>query len=270
MIARAHRIFRITAGFLLSILICGGIPQAQAVEIRAKTSFIVPLEGGVQGSAILVQEKDGRLLIVAGAGTPPEIGIFYLTEGQAPEPQPQPEPNPGPGPQPQPEPQPQPRGPYTLIWIEETAARTAEQARALSDSAIREALRKVGWNLRVADKDVVDEHGNPPTELRMYIDIAKQAGLPRLFVIDSLGTEVFAGAAPHNVEEFRSLLKRLGLSLAGEEPPSTKKPAQSPNTDAADAPGDTGQTTAAGSCPGGFCHPTQTSPMVRRRFGAFR
>jgi hypothetical protein len=147
-----------------------------------------------------------------------------------------------------------------LIWIEETADRTPEQAQAIVNPDIREALRDAGWSLRVADVDVVDELGRVPVELEPYITAARRDGLPRLFAVNAHGAEVFAGKAPDDIVAFQAILRQLGL---GGQPtvPDSELP-QDPD----DEPEPVG---AAVTCPDGNC-PVRSLPQPRVRFRLFR
>ena len=166
----------------------------------------------------------------------------------------QPQPGPGPGPNPNPDPQP-PSGPKTVLWIEESSQRTPQQALAIANRSLREAIVAGGWTLRVVDIDVVDENGQPPSDLAPYLMAAKQAGLPRVFIFQD-GREVYAGAAPPDVSSFANLLRRYGLPVgaSGEDagvPIGTSSPGEQKET-----------SKGAASCPTGRC-PAQT-PSTRR------
>lgn len=195
---------------------------------------------------------DGRL-IVEDFGWPPG-------------PQPTP-PNPEPGPQPQPEPQPVP-GPKQVLWIEESSERTPSQAAAVVDKAVRDALAAARWTLRVVDVDVVDETGNPPADLAGYLDAARQAGVPRVFILQD-GRELYAGAAPSSVSSFVDLLRRYGLPVGppGEETggPAGAHPQPPPRQPAAEA--QLGPLLQTENCPTGQC-PAPTIPT--RRWRLFR
>jgi len=133
-------------------------------------------------------------------------------------------------PQPGPTP-PQPGGPLQLFWIEETSRRTAGQASAIMDAEVRKALAAAKWTMRVADVDIVDETGAAPADLQPYIQDARIKGLPRLYVVDAAGAEVYAGDAPANVQAFRDVLTKIGLPttwkiLPIKEEASNKTPAR--------------------------------------------
>ena len=193
----------------------------------------------IKDSILVAAVADGNLVVEQFAWSPG--------------PQPTP-PNPEPGPQPEPEPQPVP-GPKTVLWIEESADRTPGRAGAVVDAGIRSAIQKAGWSLRVIDIDVVDENGQPPSDLAPYLMAAKQAGLPRVFIFQD-GREVYAGAASPDVSSFANLLRRYGLPVgaSGEDagvPIGTSSPGEQKETSKGTA-----------SCPTGRC-PAQT-PSTRR------
>jgi len=147
-----------------------------------------------------------------------------------------------------------------LFWIEETADRTPQQAAALTDKTVREALAKAGWTLRVADDDVVDVDGKPPPELAPFIQAARSDGMPRLFAVDPAGAEIYAGKAPANAAEFRQLLGRLGLPLIKPTPPAPQQPPPETATETPPIP----KTTNPADCPTGTC-PVNRVPTIRWR-----
>lgn len=253
----------------LALLSLGGLfgsagASAEQPTVANETAFHVPLADGHTGSAIMLPAGDDQTMVVAAAGSPPVLAI-YRVSGQD-SPQPEPEPEPGPEPEPEPDPQPDPQGPLRLIWIEETADRTPEQAEAITDTAIRDALREAGWSLRVADVDVVDERGRVPVELEPYIAAARRDGLPRLFAVNAHGAEVFAGKAPDDIAAFQAILQQLGL------PQQSLPVAPVPDSDLPQDPDDEPEPEpvgAADTCPDGNC-PVHSLPQPRVRFRLFR
>lgn len=226
--------------------------QVDGVEFANGVPFAMPLADGETGTALIM---DGTRLVLAAPGQPPALAIFEVLPVE-----PSPPPNPVP-PQPEP-PAPVPPGPgvLDLLWIEETAARTPEQARAITNRALREALAAAGWSLRVVDQDITDETGKTPRELAAAMAAAKQAGLPYLIARSRDGAEVYAGKAPTDLVGFQTLLQRLGLRTDGqakhyqdqvpagtEEQAAEKAPPQGDKKD----------------CPSGQC-PTRTSIFRRR------
>jgi hypothetical protein len=226
---------------------------AEGVQPAQRVPFVVPLADGQSGTAMML---DATQLILAAPGQPPRLALFQVTPlGPSPSPEPQPHPIPNPEPPPPVPPRP---GFLDLLWIEETAARTPQQARAITDRAIRDSLAAAGWSLRVVDQDITDETGKTPPELVPAIAAAKRAGLPYLIVRSRDGAEVYAGKAPADVDAFKTLLKRLGLVTDG--------PRDNPATpaEATDPP----QTPPAGEksdCPSGQCPSGTRTFLFRRR-----
>ena len=202
------------ARYIAAVLVLSvGTALAAEPRLAEHKSFIVPLASGENGSAIALQGGNEQILVLATQGNPPILSLYRLIAFDAPGPQPEPEPNPQPDPSPNPNPNPQPipHGPISLIWIEESSERTPEQAKAITDQAIRDALKKAGWSLRIADVDVINEYGQPPDDLAAFIAAARRDGVPRLFATDDKGAEIFNGKAPANRDEFLAILRRLGL-----------------------------------------------------------
>jgi len=167
---------------------------------------------------------DGKRALVFSSGRPMQVVIVaagyvggqvylafhsFINGSHSPTP-----PNPGPGPPPNPDDPkpPRPTPPFILLWIEETTERTAAQAQAQNDSAIRQALQRAGWQLRVVDKDIKNERGETPADLASWIERAVKLGLPRLFVIDKAGRHL-SYPAPKDRGEFVKILAELGLVI---------------------------------------------------------
>jgi hypothetical protein len=199
---------------------------------------------------------DGKRALVFSSGRPMQVvivaagyvgGQVYLTfhsfinGSNSPTP-----PNPGPGPSPNPDDPkpPRPVPPFILLWIEETTERTAAQAQAQNDLAIRQALQRAGWQLRVVDKDIRNEKGEPPSDLAPWIEKAVKLGLPRLFVIDKTG-RYLSYSAPRDRGEFLKILTDLGLVIQRAEQLPSTRPAPSRYITPYLAP----------SCTGSFCVP---------------
>lgn len=230
-------------------------------EAKGGPSLVVTVKGATK--QVWRVDPDGRILVAAVVGDDIVLEDFpwKVTPGPEPQPEPQPEPEPPP-------PVPVPPGPGTLelLWIEETAARTPEQARALTDRAIRDALAAAGWSLRVVDQDITDETGKTPPDLAPAIAAAKQAGLPYLIVRARNGAEVYAGKAPPDLTAFQALLQRLGLRLNDQntQTPSATQQATEQATE---------QTTSAGetdACPTGQCPTGNTTGQRQQRVYLFR
>jgi len=94
--------------------------------------------------------------------------------------------------------------------LEETAERTPGQAEAITDRVSRQAMAAAGWNFRVFDKDVRDEHGQTPSELKPVLAEALKQGLPLLYIYDG-GTKAYFRKVPESANEFRSILAEFGI-----------------------------------------------------------
>jgi len=212
------------------------------------------VEGGAQLSIRAVAEQQqwithGEKIWVAAVANG-QLVVKDISLSVSPQPDPGPQPQPEPGPEPQPAPVPK-----TVIWIEETGQRTPQQAAAITDAKLRAALTAARWTLRIADVDVVDETGRPPSDLASYLERAKQAGLPWLVILEN-GRELYTGKAPPDVSSFANLLRRYGLPVG-----TSGEDAGVPiGTSVADKHKETSKGTA--SCPTGTC-PAQT-PSTRR------
>lgn len=227
-------------------------------QLAQRVPFAVPLADGQTGTGLML---DAKQLLVAAPGQPPVLAFFEVNPRSPTPPPPDPSPEPSP-------PVPVPPGPGVLdiLWIEETAARTPEQARALTDRAIRDALAAAGWSLRVVDQDITDETGKTPPDLAPAIAAAKQAGLSYLIVRARNGAEVYAGKAPPDLTAFQALLQRLGLRLNDQntQTPSATQQATEQATE---------QTTSAGetdACPTGQCPTGNTTGQRQQRVYLFR
>lgn len=115
-------------------------------------------------------------------------------------------------PQPEPKPSPRPTPPFVILWIEESTERTPQQAAAQNDAAIRRAIAQAGWTLRVVDKDVCNEDGVTPPDLKPWIEDAIKHGLPQLYVVDKSG-RFLRYQAPKDKQEFINILQGVGLPI---------------------------------------------------------
>lgn len=159
---------------------------------------------------VFASRKTGRITLVYVVCGPDGADVAeHEFENKSAEPQPPPTPPDPPRPDPQP---PQPQPPLQLIWVEESTERTPAQAAAQNDREIRAALAAAGWTLRVVDKDIVNEHGRTPPDLKPLIEQAKQLGLPRLMIVDKNG-RVWHYPAPADRTAFITQLERLGLRV---------------------------------------------------------
>lgn len=242
-------------GLFLLLGACLSVGSAGAAEPKLEYDF----RGGDHLS-VFVAGADQQLWKVFPVGNEQKILVAAVKGGRLileeftwdGGPRPGPGPGPEPGPQPGPEPQPQPTpGPKSVIWIEETGERTPQQAAALTDPKLRAALTTARWTLRVADVDVVDETGRPPSDLAPYLERARQAGLPWLVILEN-GRELYTGKAPPDLPSLLALLRRYGLPWPADETEASagRRLDAAPSPAAVAAPQD---------CPQGTC----PAPAVR-------
>jgi colicin import membrane protein len=244
-----------TLSLWLPILVFAGDLDYQAA---GGSSLIVTVKDASQ--QVWRVEDDGRIIVAALVKGQLVLEDFQWRVSPGPEPKPEPEPEPQPEPEPEP---PVPDASKTVIWIEESASRTPSQAAAIIDKQIRQAIEKAGWRLRVVDQDIVDENGKPPAELAPYLESARQAGLPRIFILAD-GKEVFVGAGPKDSAEFLLLLRKFGLRVnpdhAQPDSFSPALPAEAKHAEEAAKPAAANK--AASACENGRCY--TPAPTVRR------
>lgn len=238
-----------TGFFFLCGVVWGLAAQEPALEytFQGGDRLTVAVAGADQQLWKIFRIGDEQKILVAAL----KNGRLILEEFSWSGPRPQPEPGPGPEPQPGPSP-----GPKTVIWIEETGERTPQQAAALTDAKLRAALAAARWSLRVADVDVVDESGRPPSDLAPYLERARQAGLPWLVILED-GRELYTGKAPPDFPSLVALLRRYGLPWPAEAAEASagrqvETPANSPSPQ-------------AGACEKGTCSAPALVPVPRWR-----
>lgn len=121
-----------------------------------------------------------------------------------------PEPDPEPGPNPDPEPGPNPPRQAHLVIIEETREATEARGKFFQDRPLAEYVSSKGWQTRIADKDVKSADGNPPRDLKPYLNRASGKKLPYLMVVGDAGKIYFEGALPETPATLLTLLKKIG------------------------------------------------------------
>jgi len=150
-----------------------------------------------------------------------QIGLYVILDGgldrsvvviQVGKTQPVPPPDPDPPP-PDPDPQPDPIPPPpvvepVVIIIEETSERTPEQFRAMAAPAWRQWVIKRDGMVRIVDKDIADEHGKTPEDLKEWIEGAK--ALPYQFFACGKGIVRWEGGFPVDDGAVLAILKKHG------------------------------------------------------------
>ncbi len=180
-------------------LIWDVFPEVDAEESSGRLIWTAP-PGVYTVKLRSVLQKDGKTTIETARAT--------VTVGEPIPPIPVP-PNPGPGPQPGP----LPPAPITRAWVvvvEETEDAAAERGRLMADRAIRDYLGAKGWKVRVVDKDVRDRDGNPPADVRPYLERSKGKKLPQVYIVDQDGNVRHEGALPLDPSDLLAMLKKIG------------------------------------------------------------
>ncbi len=114
-----------------------------------------------------------------------------------------PVPDPKPGPQPDPKPGPVGTAAY-LVVVEETSARTPEQARVLNDLAYWTKLKDKDVKWRFYDRDSQD------AKALNYVAPATAKGLPALLTLDKTGVIIDARRLPLTTAGIDAILKEFG------------------------------------------------------------
>jgi hypothetical protein len=151
-----------------------------------------------------------ELLILPTGATSEDLVIRRTLEivgGDAPRPPPVPVPPPVP---PEPKPEPVAPGKRFILVIEETNDGGLERGKMFADRDLFARIRSQGHVWRVADQNVVDPKGQPPADLKPYLDRAKGQQLPRLFVIDPAGRVLVEEQLPSTPGAVLDLIKKAG------------------------------------------------------------
>jgi hypothetical protein len=200
---------------------------ALKIEQKGSRLLLVPdVPAGWTHSERYITSTSGKtwLLVIAddGKGKPDgeSYHLFrYILTLPGPTPAPEPDVNPEPKPQPKPEPKPEPPRPLPpapvekLGWcivIEESADRVLNPkvVGVYADKGLRDTLKAAGVQWRLADKDAVDETGNPSPDVQTWARRATK--LPALFLVSESGRVMFEGPCPDTVDGFRAVLKDKG------------------------------------------------------------
>lgn len=151
--------------------------------------------------------KEGTKYRLAAVGTLNDVQVkvyFSVYIGAAP-----PIP-PGPGPGPNPNPNPVPTKLWGVVIIEETGDNVADRGKWFTDPTLSKLMKDKGYRFRVVDKDVVDEKGNPPADVKRFMDLAKGKKYPQYFLLDADGGVVVTGDLPKTVNELADLFTKWG------------------------------------------------------------
>ena len=113
-----------------------------------------------------------------------------------------------PGPDPPPPPPPGPVKDLTILVVEESSERTAEQFKTLSYSPLLKWLETNGHRLRIVDKDVMDETSGVPPDLAPWL--SRVGALPYVFCLDDKKRILNQGGLPTTGAKLLELAKKHG------------------------------------------------------------
>jgi len=119
-------------------------------------------------------------------------------------------PQPPPGPGPQPEPDKWEPSPLIVLVIEETAEAASGRGAFFTDSALSARMKEKGHKFRVVDKDVIGPDGQPPEDLKRFLELTKNKKLPQVFLVDPKGKTRYQGDCPNKASELLSLMGKVG------------------------------------------------------------
>lgn len=161
-------------------------------------------------TAVVISMRPGKyrlFAVSAKEGIPSPFAVcVVVVEGDTPGP------TPGPGPQPGPTPDPfvPTTGPLYVVIIEETGEAAAERGRLFADPTIAARFREKGHRFRVVDKDVIGVDGQPPADVRRFLDSARGKKLPQVFLVDKEGRTVVSGDLPTTPSGLLELIQKAG------------------------------------------------------------
>lgn len=168
---------------------------------------------------------DLNVQVTVGSGTPEDSNKPKAVPAMArpkasptpPDPKPlPPDPKPlPPDPPPPPPPDPPPPDPvkaklWGVVIVEETGDAVSTRGAFLADKALADYRAAHGQKFRVVDRDVVGADGKPPADVVRFLDKAKAAKLPMIFLVGTDGKEVYSGPVPATAAELVDLLKAKG------------------------------------------------------------
>jgi len=158
--------------------------------------------------ATITPGQEGRLGVVCmvvadGVGG---LAVHEVTVGEEPKPDPDPDPDPPPPP---------PDPLWGGVLIEESARRTADIARLLSNLKIRQAFETRGLVFNVVDQNTKTPDGKAHKTLAPYVEMAQEGAgnLPCLILVGQAGKIHYRGPPPPTVAGWLQLIEGAGGRL---------------------------------------------------------
>jgi hypothetical protein len=200
---------RVKPGRLAKIVAeCADKAPVRWVNVHADLDLI---ESETGRWAMLSSPRPGLYKVAAYSdmGGPPAYVVVVVEGDVVPPPVPPPPVPPPPVPPPPVPPKPT-DAPAWVVVIEETAEAGKGRRDYWSDPALAAKLKGLGARLRLADKDVRDKDGQPPADLKPYLDRSRGKALPQCYVISATGGVLFEGPLPSTAARLSILLDSLG------------------------------------------------------------
>ncbi|HYF01309.1 MAG TPA: hypothetical protein VEJ18_20470 [Planctomycetota bacterium] len=158
--------------------------------------------------------SNGEGFVVVSSRTGNKLNPLFLCKvivGKGgPAPQPPVPPDPGPGPQPNPPPPVPASVVKFLVVVEETGEAVGKRGLWFADKTLAARLKEKGVRWRCVDKDVKNADGVTPPDIERFVDAAAGKPLPRVYLVDERGRELFAGNMPNDTARLMELLSKYG------------------------------------------------------------
>lgn len=210
----------IGCGLLIASTACAELRIAGDTKVSANKLVRLKAEGAPPGAAYIwdvaeedradVEELGSRLLFSAPPGTyKVKVRAVHLKDGQtaietarvtvtignA-------TPPPGPGPT--------PGGVAKWLLVVEETGDASPSRTLLADRALADRLKAKGIRHRLVDRDVVAKDGQPPADLRPWLERAKGKKLPWLTLVSGDGDILAEQTLPATAAELSQLLDKVG------------------------------------------------------------
>jgi hypothetical protein len=96
------------------------------------------------------------------------------------------------------------------VVIEETTTAPAWRGLMVNDPTLAAYFKAKGHRLLVKDQNVVDQNGQPPKDVKRFLDATKGKALPYVFLVDVKGNVVAQGDLPPTSAELILWLQKWG------------------------------------------------------------